>query len=484
MTAPADLMQQAPVRPLVADMGPLAPPADWYADPGLSGPTPITVTDDGRVYGHLALWETCHVSYPGRCTPPPRAPQGDYSYFHVNAVRTAEGEVLPTGVITLAGDHADTSAGAVAAMAHYADTTRAVATVRAGEDEHGIWVSGSLLPAVGEHEVAELLRAPLSGDWRVIAGKHRLIAAHGVNTPGFPIPREPVAASGAALIAAGRMCDSCHTRPHLVHEVRAAEGVDPEAIAAAVTRRLRAELGDDRLRREVGADAAADLTARAEAAAAAVRRARALRAAASLGRPAPPAAPPPEEPPAVTAAAPDVAGAAMVAVMIPAEVAEQIPVPDGGLPRGDLHVTLAYLGKDVPDDILATAEGAVRRAASTIARLSGLLGGIAAFPPGEDGRPVWVPVDVPGLEMLQAAVTAELAAAGVSYAIDHGWTPHVTLTYADPDAPLPPPVDPIPVELDAVTLAVGDQRTHMPLGVDAPPAELDEPEELDDVEAA
>lgn len=48
-----------PAVQLVASGAPSRPPAAWFQDPQLTGPTPLTVDDDGRVYGHLATWGTC-----------------------------------------------------------------------------------------------------------------------------------------------------------------------------------------------------------------------------------------------------------------------------------------------------------------------------------------------------------------------------------------------------------------------------------------
>jgi hypothetical protein len=48
--------------------------AAWFRNPHLDGPTPLTVTDDGRVYGHLALWGTCHTGFDGVCIEPPHSP--------------------------------------------------------------------------------------------------------------------------------------------------------------------------------------------------------------------------------------------------------------------------------------------------------------------------------------------------------------------------------------------------------------------------
>ena len=41
-----------------------------FADPHLTGPTALTVTADGHVYGHLATWGTCHISFGDQCVTP------------------------------------------------------------------------------------------------------------------------------------------------------------------------------------------------------------------------------------------------------------------------------------------------------------------------------------------------------------------------------------------------------------------------------
>lgn len=179
-------------------------PGQWYVDPELAGPTPITVTDDGRIYGHLATWGTCHIGMKGACVTPPKS-HADYGYFRTGIVRTDLGDVA-VGQITMGTGHADIRAGHNAAVAHYDHTGMVVADVAAGEDEFGIWVAGGLRPDLDDEEIAGLAAAALSGDWRSISGHLELVAALCVNVPGFPIPRVALAASGfdqTALVAAG-----------------------------------------------------------------------------------------------------------------------------------------------------------------------------------------------------------------------------------------------------------------------------------------
>lgn len=197
-----------------AGMAPLHPPREWFSDPLLRGPTPLTVTPEGRVYGHAALFDTCHIGEPagpGICVPPPRSGM-NYSVFHHGVVTTAEGEDVPCGQITLGTKHAGRDLSWRETIAHYEDSGMAVADVAAGEDRFGIWVSGGLRPNVPAEKVREMKAGALSGDWRQVIGKGlEFLAALVVNVPGFPIPRPEarVVASAAgeeevlALVAAG-----------------------------------------------------------------------------------------------------------------------------------------------------------------------------------------------------------------------------------------------------------------------------------------
>lgn len=172
------------------------PPAAWFSDPGLTAPTPFTVTDDGRVFGHLATWGTCHTGFPQECVTAPSS-RADYAYFRTGLTVTEEGDEIATGRVTMDTLHAGRRLGASDTAAHYEHTGIAVADVAAGEDEHGIWVAGALRPSVTEDQIEVLRASPLSGDWRSIGGRLELVAALAVNSPGFPIPR--------ALVASGRL---------------------------------------------------------------------------------------------------------------------------------------------------------------------------------------------------------------------------------------------------------------------------------------
>lgn len=166
------------------------PPADWFQRPDVDQLTPLVVTDTGRVFGHIAGWDTCHVGLPG-CVTPPSSPTG-YTYFHVAEQRTSDGATLPVGTLVAGPRHADAQLAFRAAQEHYDDPSAAVARVVAGEDEHGIWVAGWLLPGAASEALDVFRSSPVSGDWRRVGGSLELIGVCSVNTPGFPIPRARV----------------------------------------------------------------------------------------------------------------------------------------------------------------------------------------------------------------------------------------------------------------------------------------------------
>jgi hypothetical protein len=185
-------------------------PAEWFMDPELTAPTPVTVTAEGRVFGHIAQWGVCHsglglsVGMDDSCTAPPNSPS-NYAYYRTGVVDTDQGEI-PVGNLTMGIGHAGARLSANAASAHYDNVDAVVADVVTGEDEFGIWFSGAMRSNLTDDQVRAFKASTLSGDWRRIGGELELVAALSVNVPGFPIPRLGLAASGGrqtALFAAG-----------------------------------------------------------------------------------------------------------------------------------------------------------------------------------------------------------------------------------------------------------------------------------------
>lgn len=177
---------------VAASAAPVAPPDEWFTDPRLPGPTPTAiVTPEGRVMAHLATHGSCHRALQaatGQCFTPPPSPSA-YARYADGTVVTASGRTVRVGRVMADTVHPDSMATAQATRAHYDNTGLCVAIVAAGEDSHGIWLSGALVPEATPEQVAMLRRSPLSGDWRRHGAEGLdLVGVLAVNVAGFPAP--------------------------------------------------------------------------------------------------------------------------------------------------------------------------------------------------------------------------------------------------------------------------------------------------------
>jgi hypothetical protein len=188
------------------------------------GPTPVMITDEGQIWGHLALWNTPHRGYleQGANIYAPRS-RCEYREFLLGATRTTAG-LLPTGKLVLGGGHADGKMSAQRARRWYDEHAAGMAEVNVEEDEWGPFMSGWLLPGVDAHAADEIFRNPPSGDWRMIGGSYELIAALGVNVPGFPVPRVRVVNGRQfSVVSAGVPWHLYQNHPATLDEAQLAE---------------------------------------------------------------------------------------------------------------------------------------------------------------------------------------------------------------------------------------------------------------------
>lgn len=249
--------------------GGLCAPAAWFEDPGFAEgdgrlvrqrggnyACPLTVTEEGEVYGHIAAWGTCHTGFAGLCKEPPRSSTG-YAYFLLGQVLTTEGMVR-CGSLTIGGGHADVRLGMRAAMAHYDNSCAVWADVNAGEDEFGIWVHGWVRPGTAPETVVAARASKPSGDWRPIGpGQLELMAALSVNMPGFPVTQAAVAAGQQTSLVAAGVVEGATTEPTTGYRhVLELSDADLEALA------LRLQAAQERIAQDRAAEAA--LRARAE----------------------------------------------------------------------------------------------------------------------------------------------------------------------------------------------------------------------------
>jgi len=185
-------VKSSSLEAIAASAAPIAPPAEWFEDPKLPGPTPSPIIGcDGRFMVHLATHSSCHRALQattGQCFTPPPSPSG-YRRFTDGTVLASDGRIIPVGRIMMDGTHPPLSFSPAMTKEHYDKTSTCAAIAAAGEDDHGIWLAGALVPGTSPEQVAMLRRSPMSGDWRRHGDEGLdLVAVLAVNIAGFPAP--------------------------------------------------------------------------------------------------------------------------------------------------------------------------------------------------------------------------------------------------------------------------------------------------------
>lgn len=164
---------------LFADAG-LVQAWDAFHQPEAVKPQKIIVDQDGRVSGHLALWNTCHDGIESKCTIVPR-PRDNYASFNKPGVLTDKG-IVETGPIFLSGGHRRAPNGDY--VSAYGGIENAWADVRVIPGVHGPWISGVVRPGVEDAKVYAARASRISGHWI----GDRLKAIVSVNAEGFDVP--------------------------------------------------------------------------------------------------------------------------------------------------------------------------------------------------------------------------------------------------------------------------------------------------------
>lgn len=438
---------------------PPRPPADLFDDPGFTGYTEIHVTEraDGllQVAGHFAPRSACHLAFRDTCVTPPTS-EAAYIPFHRSVLELADGSLLGVGRITTGfgkvgtgcqheacrrgkDDHACEDMTLAAAVAHH-DQQTPLAWVRAGEDEHGLYVVG-VADADLSAEGRRLLEGrKFSGDWREHGASLELVEllALAKGAPAFPAPR--------GYARAGRLSS-------LIASFR------PPADQPAGSSHRR------QFARSVADMVVAD-----------------LRAAGFVPSSPESAALDAVEQAAVTAAATEHTGA-MIALVPSAADAERLAV-EGGEPVTDLHLTLAYLGEAdaIDDDTRAAILDRMTALAATWTEEGATLPvpadgfSVSVFNPGTaNDRETCIVVGVSG-EVVDAVHTDVETALGEVFAgpDQHApWHAHLTLLYGD-DLSIVEEVAEAkvgPITFDRLRVAFAGHNTDIPLGTATEPTE-------------
>lgn len=177
----------------------------------------------------------------------------------------------------------------------------------------------------------------------------------------------------------------------------------------------------------------------------------------------------------------DIEDGVMIAIRPPDSVLRPIYVPEGEA-FDQLHVTLAYLGKDHEVDRDDLVE-AVKEWASSVGDLSGRIQGYGVFE--NDEKVLWASVNLPGLSEARVALVDTLSDYSIFVASNHDFLPHLTLQYGATAVP-----DSLPTEaqeefvIGEVWVVHGPNWIPVSLAGQAPQPSLHEAELRDEPEPA
>jgi 2'-5' RNA ligase len=140
-----------------------------------------------------------------------------------------------------------------------------------------------------------------------------------------------------------------------------------------------------------------------------------------------------------------------------------LDLPHGVIPRSPggvdgHHITLIYLGKNVPEKRLDEISARAKQVAASTPALRGVVSGRGKFEPSDssDGRtPVYARPLIKGITQLQKQF-ADLSES------EHGFHPHITLKYLDEGDEMPKPVPPTDVAFSHLSLHRGDKVERFP----------------------
>lgn len=165
-------------------------------------------------------------------------------------------------------------------------------------------------------------------------------------------------------------------------------------------------------------------------------------------------------------------------------VAVMLPVPlssshflwrDGGSPPEDLHITIAYYGTVDDEDFDFDEESMLDRmrdVASEFKPFQVTLNGLTRFTGNnpEVGDPLVVSCDSPVLDEIRASCVQIVGTPNM----DHGFHPHITLGFVDPNDPTPGParMEQIVIHIDTIVLGWEDKYYRVSLGDGEPLAEM------------
>ncbi len=156
----------------------------------------------------------------------------------------------------------------------------------------------------------------------------------------------------------------------------------------------------------------------------------------------------------------------MIGYFLPEDLAKELACPDGEAPE-ELHFTIGYFGKGLDEDQVETLKEITANFAARLSPMSGNIDGVGRFAATEssDNKDVIIRlVNIARLEQLREEMLQALQEEGIEAYRNHGYTPHITLKYVDPQFEMTTmTIQSLPITLDKLTVAVGGEHFDFPM---------------------
>jgi len=128
---------------------------------------------------------------------------------------------------------------------------------------------------------------------------------------------------------------------------------------------------------------------------------------------------------------------AILGILVPDEIVQslkKIDVPGDRVPEKEAHITLVYLGDNIPINTIMKAIMVAYEVSEKVVPFALSLDRVSCFPKGDDGVPVITRVESPELHKLHRELCKGLDKARVDYSKKFPeYKPHVTLSYSSKD---------------------------------------------------
>lgn len=152
----------------------------------------------------------------------------------------------------------------------------------------------------------------------------------------------------------------------------------------------------------------------------------------------------------------------MISLYLPEDVAQKIAISDGEEAE-ELHITLAHLGDDFAEDKVNRLVSLLSDFAEQQQDVVGRLNGVARFTE-EEPNPFVLIFDSAQIVKARQSLIGALEFNDIWFSVEHGFTPHVTITYLEPIDKNPfDDFETLDVTLVTLSLSIGEQRWDFPL---------------------